>query len=96
MEPFVLRAVRPVPRLGIQAGDRVVWQPLDSPFPLLLRDIPNAGAVLYAWKSGALEAVTPSPRPEELRAAVGFPSLSSSRPRRARRHGVPGHLALIR
>lgn len=93
MEPFVLRAVRPVPRLGIQTGDRIVWEPEDSHFPTICRDVPNTGAVLFAWESGALVAVTPCPQPADLRAAVGLPHPSRGRALHAVR---PAHLHLIR
>lgn len=71
MEPFVLIAVADLPRLGIRAGDRVVWEPTDSPYPSLCRDLRNTGAVLLAWELGALQPVTRTPLPADLRAAVG-------------------------
>lgn len=77
MEPFVLRAVRPVPRLGIQAGDRVIFDPEADAITALWRPIPNTGAALLAWESGALEAVTPPPSPSLFRQTVG---LSPARP----------------
>lgn|ERR1043166_6046602 len=76
MDPFVLRAVRPVPRLGIQVGDRVIFDP-DAP-ALLTRwraaPIPNIGAALLAYESGALEApdILSRPSAAELRAVVGL------------------------
>lgn len=72
MEPFVLRAIRPVPRLGIQAGDRVIFDPEADAITALWRPIPNTGAALLAWESGALEAVTPPPSPSLLRQVAGL------------------------
>jgi hypothetical protein len=76
MEPFVLRAVRPVPRLGIRPGDRVIFDP-EAP-TLLTRwrpsPIPNLGAALLVWEDGALEPagmITP-PSASEVRQVVGL------------------------
>jgi len=74
MEPFVLRARRSVPRLGIQVNDRIVYDPSNPALLTLCRAIPNIGATLLAWEDGAVEPVTPSPSLEELRLAVGYPS----------------------
>lgn len=85
MKPFVLLAVRAVPRLGIRVGDRVVWDLAESLFPTVCREIPNTGAVLLAYEEGALEAVTPCPQPAELSAAVGFASSPHVKPSRGGR-----------
>lgn len=74
MEPFVLRARRAVPRLGIRTNDRIVYDPANPALLTLCRAIPNIGATLLAWEDGAVEPVTPSPSLEELRLAVGYPS----------------------
>ena len=85
MEPFVLRAARAVPRLGIRAGDYVVVQ---DGTPNLNRPIPNAGAVLLAYEDGALELISSPPDPLSLRQAVGLASPApSGRRYRLRRAG---------
>lgn len=92
MEPFVLRARRPVARLGIQVNDRIVFDPSAPTLLTLCRPIPNVGAALLAWEDGAVEPVTPSPSLEELRLAVGYPS---PRRLRARPRSTRTHLVLI-
>jgi len=99
MEPFVLRATRSVPRLGILAGDRIVFDSDADSILALWRPIPNIGATLLAWEEGALEAITRPPSPSELRQVVGLEPVrpasrcaeSSRRHRRAR-----ARLALLR
>lgn len=59
MEPFVLRAGRPVPHLGILEGDRIVFDPDAEAMVTLWRGIPNVGAVLGAYEEGALKMLTP-------------------------------------
>lgn len=82
MEPFVLRAVRPVPRLGILVGDHVVFDPAAPSLVTRYRAkaVPNPGAVLLAYEEGALEPAD-SPTPPsvyELRQVVGFSRWSAS------------------
>lgn len=72
-EPFVFRAVRSVPHLGIQLHDRVIFDPEADALVALWRPIPNTGATLLAWEDGALEAITPPPSLSELRQVVGLP-----------------------
>ena len=93
MEPFVLRATRPVPRLGIQINDRIVYDPSNPALLTLCRAIPNVGATLLAWEDGAVEPVTPSPSLEELRLAVGYPS---PRRLRVRPRSSPSHLVRLK
>jgi len=78
-EPFVLRAIRPVPHLSILAGDTILVR---DGSPALWRSIPNAGAVLLAHEEGALELLSSPAESPSLRAAVGFPSLGLSVRRR--------------
>lgn len=86
MEPGIFIAVRPVYRLGILPGDRIVF---DSNGPHLFTRyrpvaIPNPGAVLLAVEEGDLEQVnlpTAGPSFEEIRRVVG----ESSPPRSFRR-----------
>jgi len=57
MAAIVLRAVRPVPRLHLRIGDRVILDP--SAPELLTRwrpaPVPNIGAALLAFEQGDLE-----------------------------------------
>lgn len=89
MEPFVLLAVRPIPSLGIRAGDHVVWDPAMDSRPSICRPIPNTGAVLLAYEEGALEPLTPCPLPADLALAVGYgprsPALSEEQTAKASR-----------
>ncbi len=83
MEPFVLRAVRAIPRLKVRAGDCVIFDP-DGP-ALLTRwrptPVPNIGAALLAYELGALEpaGTTTPPSASELRGALAIPDELSSR-----------------
>lgn len=90
MEPFVLRARRSVPRLGIEVGDTIVVR---DGSPALWRSISNPGAVLLAHEDGALEIVSSPDEPPSLREAVGFHSPGLA----VRRHRprVPGRLNLV-
>jgi len=90
MEPFVLRATRSVPRLGILAGDRIVFDPEAPALLTICRALPNIGVALLAWEDGALESVTASPTPADLRLAVGYlsPPRSVWRPRSRPTHLV--------
>lgn len=80
MDPIVLRAVRPVPRLRIQPGDLVI---LDPEAPDLLtrwrpKSLPNIGAALLAFEDGALEAECPTPPSSaDLARVVGLSSAGS-------------------
>lgn len=75
MEPFVLHAVRDVPTLDIQVGDRLILDP-SGPF-LLTRwrpaPVPNVGAALLALEEGHLASHDPIPLSvSSLRRVVGL------------------------
>lgn len=83
MEPFVFRATRPYPHLGLWAGDRLVVEPGHAVPVVLTRKLPpNYGAILGALEEGALEPVNPSQSVEALAAAVGYPVSSGPAPRK--------------
>lgn len=105
-EPFVLRAVKPIPSLHLQVDDLVIFDP-QAPH-LLTRwrpsKGPDVGAALLAFEEGALEAdcATP-PSSAELRRVVGLtspvsPSLPSQSPGRhgRRLHRGRAGLGLLR
>jgi hypothetical protein len=89
MEPFVFRAQRAVPDLGIQPGDLVVVDP-GTPRPVTLeRDLPaNYGRILGEVELGSLDYLTPHRSLSDLRQVVGQrpPSSCASPPRRRGRH----------
>ena len=79
MEPFVFRATRPHPHLGLWTGDQLVVEPGHATPVVLTRQLPpNYGAILLAESLGGLELVTRSLPLEALAAAVGEPCPSPS------------------
>lgn len=80
MEAIVLFARRDLPQHGIRRGDRIVFDPANSPYPALHRDLTNTGAILDAFEAGDLFTVTPSVRLTDLRLAVGADALVSGQP----------------
>lgn len=105
-EPFVLRAIRPLPSLDLQVDDLVIFDP-QAPH-LLTRwrpsKGPDVGAALLAFEEGGLEAESPTPPSSaELRRVVGSafpvsPSMpSQSRGQHARRlHRARAGLEVVR
>lgn len=99
MKPFVLLAVAPVVRLGVQVGDRIIFDPAAP--QLLTRwrptPLPNIGATLLALEDGALvpaESPTP-PAPSALRARL-FAASRRWPPMRSRVARVRSRLGVVR
>lgn len=88
MEPFVFRAQRAVPEMGIEPGDLVVVDPGTTRPVTIEREItPNYGRLLGASEAGALDYLTPRQPLAALRQAVGQsppPSCVASRRPRSR------------
>lgn len=89
MEPFVFRAQRAVPDLGIQIGDLVVVDPGTVRPVTIERELPaNYGRLLGAAECGDLDYLTPRQPLSALRQAVGqnHPPVFSEPRRRRSRH----------
>lgn len=86
MEPFVFRAQRAMPELGIEPGDLVVVDPGTERPVTIEREIPaNYGRLLGASETGDLDYLTPRQPLASLRQVVGQNPLPAfAAPRRPR------------